>query len=130
MVLLWSYLGSPRLTGDPIDGWVAAIVAMTMIAAAYLAEVIRAGFFSVARGQWEAGRATGLRDSEIFLRIILPQALRNMIGALLSQTIMLFKTPSLVYIVGVIEFFRARSDERRVGKECVSKCRSRCAPYN
>src|SRR3546814_7318591 len=78
-----------------------------MIAAAYLAEVIRAGFFSVARGQWEAGRATGLRDSEIFLRIILPQALRNMIGALLSQTIMLFKTTSLVYIVGVIEFFRA-----------------------
>src|SRR3546814_871075 len=80
MVLFWIYFGIPRLTGDPIDGWVAAIVAMTMIAAAYLAEVIRAGFFSVARGQWEAGRATGLRDSEIFLRIILPQALRTMIS--------------------------------------------------
>jgi polar amino acid transport system permease protein len=107
MVLFWIYFGIPRLTGDPIDGWIAAIVAMTLIAAAYLAEVVRAGFFSVAKGQWEAGRSTGISDLMVFIKIILPQALRNMIGALLSQMVMLFKTTSLVYIVGVIEFFRA-----------------------
>lgn len=107
MVLFWIYFGIPRLTGDPIDGWIAAIIAMTLIAAAYLAEVVRAGFFSVPEGQWEAGRSTGISDLAVFLKIVLPQALRNMLSALLSQMVMLFKTTSLVYIVGVIEFFRA-----------------------
>lgn len=107
MVLFWIYFGIPRLTGNAIEGWNAAIAAMTLIAAAYLAEVVRAGFFSVSKSQWEAGRSTGLRDTSIFIRIILPQALRNMLSALLSQMVMLFKTTSLIYIVGVIEFFRA-----------------------
>lgn len=107
MVLFWIYFGIPRMTGSPINGWVAAIAAMVLIAAAYLAEVIRAGLFSVNSGQWEAGRSSGLSDYHVFVKIILPQAIRNMIGALLSQSVMLFKTTSLVYIVGVIEFFRA-----------------------
>lgn len=107
MVLFWVYFGVPRFTGHAMSGWTAAIIAMTLIAAAYLAEVVRAGFFSVHKSQWEAGRSTGLRDISIFTRIILPQALRNMIEALLSQMVMLFKTTSLVYIVGAIEFFRA-----------------------
>jgi len=106
MVLFWIYFGIPRLTGNPIDGWIAAIIAMTLIAAAYLAEVVRAGLFSVHAEQWEAGRSTGLRDWHVFSKIILPQALRNMTGAMLSQMVMLFKTTSLVYIVGVVEFFR------------------------
>ena len=107
MVIFWVYFGVPRITGNPVDGWFAAIFSMTLVAAAYMAEIIRAGLKSVNIGQWEAGRATGLRDIEIFSRIILPQALKNMLMALLSQSVMLFKTTSLVYIVGVIEFFRA-----------------------
>lgn len=107
MVIFWVYFGVPRITGNPVDGWFAAIFSMTLVAAAYMAEIIRAGLRSVDIGQWEAGRATGLHDLAIFSRIILPQALKNMLMALLSQSVMLFKTTSLVYIVGVIEFFRA-----------------------
>ncbi len=107
MVVFWVFFSIPRLTGFVVGGWTAAAIAMTTIAAAYLAEVMRAGLFSVGQGQWEAGRSTGISDTRILFHIILPQALRNMLPALLGQLIMLFKTTSLVYIVGVVEFFKA-----------------------
>ncbi|ADV14800.1 amine acid ABC transporter, permease protein, 3-TM region, His/Glu/Gln/Arg/opine family [Mesorhizobium australicum WSM2073] len=107
MVIFWVYFGAPAITGQPIDGWTAALVAMSIIAASYLAEVIRAGLYSVDKGQWEAAASTGLNNWQSFKWIILPQAISNMMPALLSQVIMLFKTTSLVSMVGVIDFFRA-----------------------
>lgn len=107
MVIFWVYFGAPIITGHPIDGWTAALMAMSIIAASYLAEVIRAGLYSVDKGQWEASVSTGLSNWQCFRRIILPQAISNMMPALLSQVIMLFKTTSLVSVVGVIDFFRA-----------------------
>lgn len=47
MVIFWIYFGAPAITGQPIDGWTAALLAMSIIAASYLAEVIRAGLYSV-----------------------------------------------------------------------------------
>lgn len=107
MVIFWVYFGLPRLLGRPLDGTIAALIGLSVIAAAYLAEVIRAGFASVPRGQWEAGTAAGLHAGHVLGRIILPQALRNMVPAFIGQAVMLFKTSSLVYVVGVVEFFRA-----------------------
>ena len=98
-----------RLTGYAISSWLAAIVALSTIAAAYLAEIIRAGLLSVSPLQWEAGLASGLSHLQAFLHIVLPQAVRNMVPALLAQFVMLFKATSLVAVIGVVEFFRAVS---------------------
>ena len=107
MVIFWAFFLLPRLTGGPVEGWTSALIAMSVIAAAYLAEVIRGGLYSVPLGQWEAGLSTGLGRASIFFRIVLPQALRSMLPAMIGQFIMLFKTTSLVYIVGIVEFFKA-----------------------
>jgi polar amino acid transport system permease protein len=106
MVVFWVFFMYPILIGGNLSAWTAAVVALTLIAAAYLAEVVRGGLYSVSREQTEAGRATGLSAFQTFHYIVLPQALRNMLPAFIAQFVMLFKTTSLVYVIGVIEFFR------------------------
>jgi ABC-type amino acid transport system permease subunit len=69
--------------------------------------VFRAGVASVPKVQAESAYATGLSPRQAFLRIVLPQAARNMLPALLAHAVMMFKTTSLVYVVGIIDFFRA-----------------------
>lgn len=109
MIVFWAYFTLPLFLGPGygVPGWVAAILGLTLMAAAYLAEVIRGGLYSVPKAQREAAVATGLSEFEAFRHIILPQALRNMIPAFIAQLVMLFKTTSIVYAIGVIEFFRA-----------------------
>jgi His/Glu/Gln/Arg/opine family amino acid ABC transporter permease subunit len=106
MVVFWVFFMYPILSGKNLSAWAAAILALTLIAAAYLAEVIRSGIQSVPRQQTEASLASGLSAAQSFRYIILPQALRNMAPAFIAQLVMLFKTTSLVYVIGVIEFFR------------------------
>ncbi len=106
MVVFWVFFGYPGVSGRNLSAWTAAIVALTLIAAAYLAEVVRGGLHSVARGQIEAASSTGLDAFQTFFYIVLPQALRNMAPAFIAQFVMLFKTTSLVSAIGVIEFFR------------------------
>lgn len=107
MVVFWIFFGMPGLTGQPISGWTAGIAAMTVIAAASLAEVMRGGLYSVSRGQWEAAASTGLSRLQAFRYIVFPQATRNMLPSLVAQLVSLFKTTSLVYVIGVIDLFRA-----------------------
>jgi His/Glu/Gln/Arg/opine family amino acid ABC transporter permease subunit len=107
MVIFWVFLGLPRLTGYVMGPWLAATISLSMIASAYLAEVIRAGLLSVSKVHRESGYATGLKGSQTFVYIILPQALRNMLPALIAHVVMIFKLTSLVYLVGLVDFFRA-----------------------
>jgi His/Glu/Gln/Arg/opine family amino acid ABC transporter permease subunit len=107
MVIFWVFFAVPALTGQKVPAWTAAIVSLSLIAAAYLAEVIRAGIGSVPGIQVESGLATGLTRSQILLSIVLPQALRNMLPALLATLVMMFKITSLIYVVGITDFFRA-----------------------
>jgi His/Glu/Gln/Arg/opine family amino acid ABC transporter permease subunit len=107
MVIFWVYFAYPKLAGHNLEAWTAATVSLAMIAAAFIAEIVRAGLASVPKAQLESGFATGLSPAQIFREILLPQALRNMVPALLAQTVMMFKTTSLVYVVGLIDFFRA-----------------------
>jgi polar amino acid transport system permease protein len=109
MVVFWVYFTLPRFLGPGhgIPSWAAAVVGLTLMAAAYLAEVVRGGLYSVPKSQREAGLSTGLSEFETFRHIVLPQALRNMVPAFIAQLVMLFKTTSIVYAIGVIEFFRA-----------------------
>lgn len=86
-----------------VDNLVRVIVAITLFSAAYLAENVRGGLQSIPNGQIEAARALGLNVFQSTLLIVLPQALRAVIPALVGQAISLFKDTSLVAIVGLAE---------------------------
>ena len=107
MIVFWVYFTLPVITGAEISAWNAALGSLAVIAAAYLAEVVRSGLLSVPAGQREAARALGLRPLIAFRLVVLPQALRTMAPALVATFVALFKTTSLVYAIGVMDFFRA-----------------------
>jgi general L-amino acid transport system permease protein len=83
-----------------------AIVVFTIFTAAYIAEIVRGGLQSVPSGQTEASQALGMSPVKTTFFIVLPQALRNVIPALVGQFISLFKDTSLVSIIGVTEILR------------------------
>jgi len=111
MVLLWFYLLVPdlvkKIVGNPsLDiRLLSAFVAFSLFEASYYAEIIRAGIQSVSKGQVSAGLALGMTSGETMRLIILPQAFRRMIPLLLTQAIILFQDTSLVYVMGLADFF-------------------------
>lgn len=107
MVIFWVFFTWPAISGTALSAWSAALISLSMIAASYLAEVIRAGLSSVPGVQVESAYASGLTKAQTFTRIVLPQALRNMLPALIAHIVMMFKITSLVYVIGLIDFFRA-----------------------
>jgi general L-amino acid transport system permease protein len=86
-----------------VDNVFRAMVGVTLFSAAYLAENVRGGLQAIAHGQEEAAKALGLSSYQITLFILLPQALRIVIPALVGQAIALFKDTSLVALVGLID---------------------------
>jgi glutamate/aspartate transport system permease protein len=86
-----------------------AIVTFIMFEAAYFCEIMRAGIQSIARGQVHSAYALGLTYGQSMRLVILPQAFRNMIPILLTQTIILFQDTSLVYVISATDFVGAAS---------------------
>jgi len=103
MVILWVYLLIPLFLGHSIGKEVSAIVTFTIFEAAYYSEIMRAGIQSISRGQVYAGQAVGLTYAQNMRYVILPQAFRNMLPVLLTQTIVLFQDTSLVYAIGAYD---------------------------
>ena len=99
MVLLWFFLLVPLMIGRPIGAELSAIVTFIAFEAAYFSEIMRAGIQSISRGQVYAGQAMGMSYAQNMRLVILPQAVRNMLPILLTQTIILFQDTSLVYII-------------------------------
>jgi His/Glu/Gln/Arg/opine family amino acid ABC transporter permease subunit len=81
----------------------AALAALVLHQSAYIADVTASGLRSVARGQFDAGRSLGLSRSQVFLRIILPQALRVMVSPMTSQYVSIIKNSSVVALIGVTD---------------------------
>ena len=109
MVILWFFLLMPAIIGRPIGAELSAIITfITFIAfeAAYFSEIMRAGIQSVSRGQVFAGQAMGMTYGQNLRFVILPQALRNMLPVLLTQTIILFQDTSLVYAIGAYDMLK------------------------
>ena len=80
-----------------------------MFEAAYFSEIMRAGIQSISKGQPAAAQALGLTYSQTMRYIVLPQAFRNMLPVLLTQTIVLFQDTSLVYVLSIPDFLGAAS---------------------
>jgi polar amino acid transport system permease protein len=106
-VIFWFWFIIPNLMRISLPEYGIALSAFVVFEAAYLAEIVRAGIQSVARGQVEAANATGLSDRQTMRHIVLPQALRNMIPALVTQFIVLLKDTSLASIIGYIDLTKA-----------------------
>ncbi len=100
------YYGLPSLglTLSPIAG---GVIALTLNAAAYLSETIRAAILSIGRGQREAGTSLGLTDSQVMRLIVLPQAARVALPSLSNTLIGLVKDTSLVSVITVVELLRS-----------------------
>ncbi|HEX6734765.1 MAG TPA: ABC transporter permease subunit, partial [Azonexus sp.] len=79
--------------------------AFSLFEAAYYSEIIRAGIQSVPRGQIAAGQALGMTYGQTMRLVVLPQAFRNMTPLLLTQAVILFQDTSLVYVIGLSDFF-------------------------
>jgi glutamate/aspartate transport system permease protein len=115
LVIFWFYFLVPiaikKISGDDyaqgIGPFYSALIAFTMFEAAYYCEIIRAGIQSVPRGQVHAAYALGLNYRLAMMKVVLPQAFRNMIPILLTQGIILFQDTSLVYVVGLTDFMGA-----------------------
>ena len=103
MVILWFFLLIPLVIGRPLGAEFSAIITFTLFEAAYYSEIMRAGIQSIARGQVHAGQAIGLSYAQNMRYVILPQAFRNMLPVLLTQTIVLFQDTSLVYAIGAYD---------------------------
>ncbi len=102
-VLLWFSIFVSLVSGDALTRVQRAMIAMTVFTSAYVGEIVRAGIQSVPRGQVEAARAVGLSPAQTMRHIVLPQAVKNMIPALVGQFISLFKDTSLTVIIGLTE---------------------------
>lgn len=109
LLIFWFYFLVPLVLGHPVGGVVSALIGFTLFEAAYFCEIVRSGIQSVRRGQIQAGLASGLTYRQTMRWIVLPQALRNMLPVLLTETINLFKSTALVYVVGVRDFLTAAS---------------------
>jgi glutamate/aspartate transport system permease protein len=117
LVIFWFFFLVPWIggwiagEGRPISvgAWYSAVITFTMFEAAYYCEIMRAGIQSIARGQVAAGYAIGLNYWQMMRYIVLPQAFRNMLPVLLTQTIILFQDTSLVYVISATDFLGAAS---------------------
>ena len=117
LVLFWFFFLMPQVlqlaTGGErppqIGAERTAIITFIMFEASYFCEIMRAGIQSIAKGQVHSAYALGLTYGQAMRLVILPQALRNMIPVLLTQTIILFQDTSLVYVISATDFTGAAS---------------------
>jgi len=106
VVILWFFLLIPLLIGKALGAELSAIITFTLFEAAYYSEIMRAGIQSVPKGQVNAGYAVGMSYSQTMQLVVLPQAFRNMLPVLLTQTIILFQDTSLVYAIGAYDLLK------------------------
>ena len=117
LVLFWFFFLMPlilqAITGSlrpvPVGAERTAIITFILFEAAYFCEIMRAGIQSIPRGQVYSSYALGLTYGQSMRLVILPQAFRNMIPVLLTQTIILFQDTSLVYVISATDFTGAAS---------------------
>jgi glutamate/aspartate transport system permease protein len=115
LVIFWFFFLVPYIGGwlmgssQPmkVGAFASALITFTMFEAAFYCEIMRAGIQSIPKGQVSAGYAIGLNYRQTMSYVVLPQAFRNMLPVLLTQTIILFQDTSLVYVISSTDFLGA-----------------------
>jgi glutamate/aspartate transport system permease protein len=115
LVIFWFFFLVPYIgawiTGASrpvqVGAFLSAVITFTMFEAAYYCEIMRAGIQSIPRGQVWSAYALGLNYWQTMAQVVLPQAFRNMLPVLLTQTIILFQDTSLVYVISATDFLGA-----------------------
>ena len=115
LVIFWFFFLVPYIgawiigSNQPVKvgAFLSAVITFTMFEAAYYCEIMRAGIQSIPRGQVWSGYALGLNYWQTMGTVVLPQAFRNMLPVLLTQTIILFQDTSLVYVISATDFLGA-----------------------
>jgi polar amino acid transport system permease protein len=113
VLLIFIYSGLP-FAGIEVSPFTAVVVAFLLNNSSYYAEVYRAGLLSVARGQWEAAASTGLGRKDTLVHVILPQAVRNVLPDLLSNTVEVVKLTSLASVISLSELLYSADMARSV----------------
>ena len=109
---LMPYVGQWIIHSDQpvqVGAYSSTIITFTLFEAAYFSEIMRAGIQAIPRGQVSAGYAIGLNYREVMRFVVLPQAFRNMLPVIFTQTIVLFQDTSLVYVLSITDFLGAAS---------------------
>ena len=113
MVILWFFLLVPASFYSIFGAWganyrseISAVITFVAFEAVYFSEIMRAGIQSIPRGQVNAGQAVGMTYGQNMRLVVLPQAFRNMLPVLLTQTIILFQDTSLVYAIGAYDMLK------------------------
>jgi glutamate/aspartate transport system permease protein len=117
LMIFWFYFLVPYIgqwvtrSAQPLQvgAFASCLITFTLFEAAYFCEIMRAGIQSIPRGQVAAAQALGMTYPTTMSYIVLPQAFRNMVPVLLTQTIVLFQDTSLVYVISVTDFLGAAS---------------------
>jgi glutamate/aspartate transport system permease protein len=117
LVIFWFYFLVPYIgawvvrsdTPIQVGAFASSLLTFVMFEACYYCEIMRAGIQSIPRGQVWAGYALGLNYWQSMGHVVLPQAFRNMLPVLLTQTIVLFQDVSLVYVLSITDFVGAAS---------------------
>lgn len=115
LVIFWFYFLVPYVGAwligaqQPIKvgAFMSSLITFTLFEAAYYCEIMRAGIQSVPKGQVAAAEALGMTSTQAMMNVVLPQAFRNMVPVLLTQTIILFQDVSLVYVLSIPDFVGA-----------------------
>lgn len=108
-VLVWLYLfffGMPIFLGWSISGFGCAVLVLSLWGACEVGEVVRGALRSLPRGQREAGLAIGLNLPQLYVKVLVPQALRRMTPPLINVFTRLIKTSSLAVLIGVVDVIK------------------------
>jgi polar amino acid transport system permease protein len=114
MFVFWTYFFSPLVIGRAVGGVETLIIALVIYEAAYLSEIIRAGIEGLPKGQVEAAKALGMGYWPTTLKVVLPQALHNMLPSMVSQFVSTIKETSLGYVISAHEMTFAASQVNNV----------------
>jgi His/Glu/Gln/Arg/opine family amino acid ABC transporter permease subunit len=115
--LLWLYYGFKVAFGLNLQAIEAAVLALGLISAAYMAEIYRSGLVAVDRGQYEAARSLGLTTGQLYRKVVLPQVLRTVLPAGMNQFVGILKGATIVGIIGVFDLmYFARTSAARTFK--------------
>ncbi|PEY41626.1 arginine ABC transporter permease [Bacillus cereus] len=104
--LMIIYFGVPQMIGYDIPAFLAAVLAFSLNSGAYMSEIIRAGIQAVDKGQTEAAMALGVPYGKMMRNIILPQALKNILPALVNEFATLTKESAVVTVIGATDLMR------------------------